>query len=91
MQEGREFDVNYNTKLSQDASAALAESYDLMSKADRCIVRDRLIKDASPEDSDFRSWNWSRSSALAASAEKLEVVGVRLNDCSSPVGRPYIP
>lgn len=91
MQEGREFDVRYNTRLSQDATPVLMESYDFMSKDDQCVVKDRMRREVQAETPDVRTWNWSRARARESAAEKLETVGIRLNGCPAPIGTPYIP
>ena len=62
MQQGRMFDEEYNSRLSDDAIPALAESLNVMNRDQRCFVKMRL-RNRSQEarsEQDFRSWSYSR-------------------------------
>jgi hypothetical protein len=62
MQEGRSFDSQYITNLSDDAVPALLESLPAMKFEPRCRVKWKLawrLQDAKNEN-DFRTWNFSR-------------------------------
>ena len=82
MNEGRVFDSRYNSHLSGDAIPALLESVNSMSYENQCVVKsklnDRLIH--SRAENDLRSWNWSRSKALAG----LENVSGALDTAGCP-------
>ena len=62
MQEGREFDAYYNSRLSDDAIPALIEGLPAMNFEDQCIVKNKLIHQGfeSEKTNDFRSFNFSR-------------------------------
>lgn len=80
MNEGRVFDSDYNSRLSDDAIPALLESVDSMNFVDQCIVRDKLKHrlDSARTETDLRNFNWSRStslSSLAASESALDTAG----------------
>ncbi|MGD9564147.1 MAG: DUF4173 domain-containing protein [Pyrinomonadaceae bacterium] len=66
MNEGRVYDSDYNSQLSNDAAPVLVESLSSMSQVDQCVtkyeLRDRL--EAMRTKSDLRSFNFSRSAAL---------------------------
>ncbi|MGC2234559.1 MAG: DUF4173 domain-containing protein [Pyrinomonadaceae bacterium] len=80
MREGRMFDSNYVTELSDDAAPALLESLPSMNFEQQCIVKNKLFrrfKEAQTEN-DFRTWNFSRWKArreLSQSAESLDTSG----------------
>jgi hypothetical protein len=65
MQQGRDFDANYNSQLSDDAVPALVKSISVMSVEDQCrvsyLINQRINRQ--PSSSDLRSWNLSRKSA----------------------------
>jgi hypothetical protein len=65
MREGRHFDSNYVTELSDDAVPALLENVQTMDLAGRCTVKkeigSRYVQ--AQTENDFRTWNWSRSVA----------------------------
>ncbi len=65
MQEGRQFDSNYVTELSDDAVPALLENVQTMNLEGRCTVKREIGKRyvQAQTENDFRSWNWSRSVA----------------------------
>jgi hypothetical protein len=62
MQEGREFDAFYNTRLSDDAIPALIEGLQTMNFEDKCVVKYKLYNQEfeSANDTDIRSFNFSR-------------------------------
>jgi hypothetical protein len=66
MREGRAFDIQYSSSLSDDAVPALLEAMPTISFENQCVVNwhlaNRFIKRSDTEN-DFRSWNFSRSSA----------------------------
>lgn len=82
MQEGRSFDAHYNTRLSDDSIPALLESMPLLSDADRCSVKGKMIRRLadSPNEDDVRMWNWSRWHAKALMSESADIFDV--NGCS---------
>ena len=82
MQQGREFDTEYNSRLSDDAVPALAAALNGISPEDRChIVSTVRYRVGSAEDrSDLRSWNLSRMKARSF-LEQMEDE-VRDKDCS---------
>lgn len=60
----RVFDANYATSLSADAVPALVESLPFLSGANQSFIARRIANRWSqPQSGDWRSWNWSRSSA----------------------------
>jgi hypothetical protein len=83
MQQGREFDANYNSRLSDDAIPTLVDSFAELSETDRNSVFRQLAERycRKTEETDVRSWNLSRRNAsqsleLAAPAVK-ELGGCR--------------
>ncbi|MET0753393.1 MAG: DUF4173 domain-containing protein [Pyrinomonadaceae bacterium] len=80
MREGRMFDSNYVTQLSDDAAPALLESLPAMNFEQQCIIKNRLsrrLTEAQTEN-DFRTWNFSRWKArreLSRYAESLDTSG----------------
>ncbi len=72
MQEGREFDARYNSRLSDDAIPALIEGMPAMNFEDKCVVKYKLYYQEfeSGKDTDFRSFNLSRWIAGNAINEK---------------------
>ena len=65
MGEGRHFDLNYVTELSDDAVPALLENVQTMDLAGRCAVKKEIGRRyvQAQTENDFRTWNWSRSVA----------------------------
>jgi hypothetical protein len=64
MQAGERFDAYYLTYLSADAAPVLVESLPRMSEADRRIVEEDLsARWADAAETDWRTWNLSRSQA----------------------------
>lgn len=62
MQQGRLFDAEYNSNLSDDAIPAVLESLESMTIFNGCVMKQNLnhrLKSAN-EETDFRSWNYSR-------------------------------
>ncbi|HEX8247499.1 MAG TPA: DUF4173 domain-containing protein [Pyrinomonadaceae bacterium] len=80
MQQGRSFDSQYITNLSDDAVPALLEAMPAMKFEQQCPVKYKLarrFKEAQSEN-DFRTWNVSRWLArreMAQYGERLETVG----------------
>lgn len=62
MQQGREFDAHYNTRLSNDAVPALLEGMSAMNFQDQCVVKYKFYDEQFKinKDTDFRSFNFSR-------------------------------
>lgn len=76
MERGRDFDGTYHvTELSDDAIPTVLSSLAKMDTDDQCYSKWRLHvrMNDSNEESDLRSWNWSRSRARAALAESHEI------------------
>ena len=64
MQAGERFDAYYLTHLSADAAPVLVESLPRMNEADRRMVEEDLrARWADPAETDWRTWNLSRSQA----------------------------
>ena len=62
MQEGRSFDAQYNSNLSDDGVPVLLENLPAMNFEQQCTIKwklSRRLKQAKKEN-DFRSWNLSR-------------------------------
>ena len=62
MQQGREFDAFYNSRLSDDAIPALIENLPAMNFEDKCVVKYKLYYQQfkTNKNEDFRSFNFSR-------------------------------
>jgi hypothetical protein len=75
MQEGRGFDVYYNSHLSDDAIPVLVESMDSMDFSQQESIKTYLTfrNCEKTNESDFRSWNWSRWTAKNILEQKLYV------------------
>ncbi|MEO6588975.1 MAG: DUF4173 domain-containing protein [Pyrinomonadaceae bacterium] len=71
MQEGRVFDASYNANLSDDAVPVLLENLDEMNFEQRCRVNNRYFYrlDESKQETDIRSFNFSRWTARKAIEE----------------------
>lgn len=83
MREGRQFDSNYVTELSDDAVPALLENLPAMNFERQCTVKNKLLNrlDEAQQENDFRIWNWSRSAARAGMARNIE--SFDLSNCPS--------
>jgi hypothetical protein len=80
MQQGRAFDSNYVTYLSDDAIPALLETMPSMNFEQQCPVRYKLARrsEEAKNENDFRTWNFSRWLARREMAQytgTLETVG----------------
>ncbi len=80
MQEGRMFDPQYVTELSDDAAPALLENLPAMNFEQQCIIKNRLAERLTKArtENDFRTWNFSRWVArreISASADGLDTAG----------------
>jgi hypothetical protein len=80
MQQGRAFDSNYVTYLSDDAIPALLETLPSMNLEQQCPVRYKLVRrfEAAKNENDFRTWNFSRWLArreMAQYTERLHTLG----------------
>jgi len=84
MQQGRAFDANYNSHLSDDAVPVLVNSFSGLNEQDQTIVLKNLTRRFCQEkdELDLRSWNLSRRYALAAMNETGSMAG-QLDGCSS--------
>lgn len=61
---GRVFDADYAASLSADAVPALLESLPALNAGEQRIIALRIFNCRSrPEETDWRSWNWSRALA----------------------------
>ncbi len=84
MEHGRPFDATYNSRLSDDALPALMESFDDLTSEDKKTVLmnvgERFCEKS--EESDLRSWNFSRWYASRALNEK-EKVFTTFGQCDS--------
>ncbi len=85
MKQGRAFDAQYNSRLSDDAIPAIMESMDSINAEQQCDVKlnlsDRLNE--ARQENDFRTWNYSRWFArhkLEQNARMLNTQGA----CPSP-------
>jgi hypothetical protein len=82
MNEGRVFDSDYNSRLSDDAIPALIESLGSMNHVDQCVakyeLRERLAE--ARAETDLRSFNLSRSTAR----KQLESVEADLETAGCP-------
>ena len=74
MQQGRAFDVVYNSNLSDDAVPVLLENLNEMNFEQQCTTKYSLLDrfNKSETERDFRSWNWSRFSARSYTRENAE-------------------
>ena len=74
MQEGRAFDSQYNSSLSDDVVPALVESMAMMNFEQQCAVKWRLSQrlEKAQTENDFRTWNFSRQLAKKAMIENQE-------------------
>ena len=78
MQEGREFDAYYNSRLSDDATSVLIENLSAMDFQDACVVKYKFYYQQfkTEENSDFRSFNFSRwiaGNAMQKNSTKFSV------------------
>lgn len=86
MRQGREFDAGYYSDLRGDATPVLIEALPEMSFEDQCTVKRKLSDDLAKigEESDLRSWNWSRSRHHRLLVQAGESIAVNA-DCPKPV------
>ena len=84
MKQGRDFDELYNTRLSSDAVPALVDSIPAFTGDDReHLVRDLAVRFCNErDDSDLRSWNYSRHRASQQLAQFESLVD-ELGGCDS--------
>lgn len=80
MNEGRSFDAYYHNSLSDDAAPALLENLGTMSFENQCRIKSKLKYrlEETKEESDFRSFNFSRWKAknwLEQSQESFDTAG----------------
>ncbi|MEO8574720.1 MAG: DUF4173 domain-containing protein [Pyrinomonadaceae bacterium] len=78
MHHGRDFDVDYNAGLSDDAIPPLVESIPALNERDQISLARKLASRYCAErgETDLRSWNLSRQAA----SEKLEAVAPSVRD-----------
>jgi len=71
MQQGREFDADYNASLSDDAVPVLFEAFNYMNEDDRQKTVQRLASRycRKEQENDPRSWNLARSAATSQLAQ----------------------
>jgi hypothetical protein len=81
MQQGRSFDSQYVTNLSDDAVPALLETMPSMRFEQQCTVKFKLSRrfEAAKNENDFRTWNFSRWLARREMEQNSEILGV--SDC----------
>lgn len=74
MKEGRQFDAQYTSNLSADAAPVLLENLPAMNFENQCTVKWQLARryHLAVKENDFRSWNFSRRTALAATAANIQ-------------------
>lgn len=86
MREGREFDARYNADLGGDATPALIEALPDLRFEDQCTVKRKLREHLSAigEESDLRSWNWSRSRHHQLLVQAGDSIAVNA-ECPKPV------
>lgn len=74
MKQGRVFDSNYVSDLSDDAAPALLESLPAMNFEQQCVIKNKIARrfETAKEENDFRTWNWSRYAARNAMARSVE-------------------
>lgn len=87
MRQGREFDARYNSHdLRGDATPVLLEALPEMNFEDQCTVKRKLSEHLGKigEESDLRSWNWSRSRHRRLLAQAGDSIAVNA-DCPKPV------
>jgi hypothetical protein len=65
MEQGRQFDAEYNAQLSDDATQVLTENLSKMSFENQCFVKHRIVERLQEQDTtkDFRTFNLSRWNA----------------------------
>jgi hypothetical protein len=75
MNQGRQFDSSYAASLSDDAVPALIEAMPAMDMEKQCNVRWKLGHrfEQAQQENDFRTWNWSRSTARKEMTQNSEV------------------
>ena len=72
--EERPFDAKYATTLGADAVPALLAGLTQLPSADRCAAATALVKRWGNAESDWRTWNWSRSRARRLVAENRDAL-----------------
>ncbi len=80
MQEGRGFDTEYVSQLSDDAVPALLENMSRMDFVQQCEVKNKLLyrlNEAQQSENDFRTWNRARWTARNQMAQNIENLDVR--------------
>lgn len=86
MRQGREFDARYNAHdLRGDATPVLLEALPEMNFEDQCTVKRKLSEHLAKigEESDLRSWSWSRSRHHQLLIQAGESIAVNAN-CPQP-------
>ncbi len=70
----RPFDAKYATTLGADAVPALLDGLAQLPSTDRCAAATALVKRWGNAESDWRTWNWSRSRARRLVAENRDAL-----------------
>ena len=70
----RRFDVEYALSLGADAVPPLLDAFASLDTASQCTVATKLLKQWSPNEADWRTWNWSRSRARRLVAERADAL-----------------
>jgi hypothetical protein len=83
MQQGREFDAFYNSRLSDDAIPVLIDSFHSLGEADQETILKELIERycQKQENFDLRTWNLTRSNA-SKSLEEVALAAGTLGGCA---------
>jgi len=70
----RPFDVEYALLLGADAVPPLLDAFPNLDTASQCTVATKLLHQWSPNEADWRTWNWSRSRARRLVAERADAL-----------------
>lgn len=81
------FDAKYATTLGADVAPALLAALPTLSADDACVVAKRLT-DWAEGDTDWRTWNWSRSRAARLGRDPLVITTLSGCDAQSSPSSP---
>jgi hypothetical protein len=87
----RVFDAPYASSLGADAVPALLEALPEMRPHERAQVASNLLVWATADNSDWRSWNWSRSRARGAVGERELMLREWAKQLQPPPPPPPLP
>jgi len=72
---GQRFDARYTVSLGADAVPELVAALPDLAPADRCVIRERLVRRwSASEPADWRSWNASRAAARKIVGDNLSML-----------------